>query len=201
MVHELTVSLQSINETLNLPSVDFPLYTSQLMNLANQNAQATRPRIVGNMSELVQEFGGRNFDQWVSWYTERHPDSIHEATEKVFAMLQKLKHAMDLIDKEMVEKWIRDLVLNKTFAGFRFQEAILKDVATALRSHYRMSDRYDESQGIDGYIGEQAVSIKPVSYRAKSMLAESIAVPIIFYEKIKSGLRVDYTQVVEVLEP
>ena len=26
---------------------NFPLYTTQLMNLANQNAQGTRPRVVG----------------------------------------------------------------------------------------------------------------------------------------------------------
>ena len=26
---------------------DFPKYTTQLMNLANQNAQGTRPRVVG----------------------------------------------------------------------------------------------------------------------------------------------------------
>lgn len=26
---------------------DFPRYTTQLMNLANQNAQGTRPRVVG----------------------------------------------------------------------------------------------------------------------------------------------------------
>jgi hypothetical protein len=34
-----------------LPS--FPKYTTKLMNLANQNAQGTRPQIVGQMSELI----------------------------------------------------------------------------------------------------------------------------------------------------
>jgi len=36
---------------------DFPKYTSQLINWANQNAQGTRPKIVGQMSELFPEFG------------------------------------------------------------------------------------------------------------------------------------------------
>ena len=30
----------------------FPKYTSQLINWANQNAQGTRPAVVGQMSEL-----------------------------------------------------------------------------------------------------------------------------------------------------
>lgn len=34
----------------------FPKYTSQLINWANQNAQGTRPRVVGQMSELFPEF-------------------------------------------------------------------------------------------------------------------------------------------------
>jgi hypothetical protein len=34
---------------------EFPKYTTQLMNLANQNAQGTRPRVVGQMSELIKE--------------------------------------------------------------------------------------------------------------------------------------------------
>lgn len=32
----------------------FPKYTTQIMNLANQNAQGTRPAVVGQMSELIQ---------------------------------------------------------------------------------------------------------------------------------------------------
>ena len=31
---------------------EFPKYTTQLINLANQNAQGTRPIVVGQMSDL-----------------------------------------------------------------------------------------------------------------------------------------------------
>ena len=48
--------------------VEFPKYTTQLMNLANQNSQGTRPNLVGQMSELIQEFGGKKYDDWVIWY-------------------------------------------------------------------------------------------------------------------------------------
>ncbi|MGM0545952.1 MAG: MjaI family restriction endonuclease [Bacteroidota bacterium] len=35
---------------------EFPKYTTQLLNLANQNSQATRPRNVGQMTDLIKEF-------------------------------------------------------------------------------------------------------------------------------------------------
>ena len=38
-------------------SPEFPKYTTQIMNLANQNAQGTRPKVVGQMTELFPEFG------------------------------------------------------------------------------------------------------------------------------------------------
>jgi len=31
---------------------DFPKYTTQILNLANQNSQGTRPKVVGQMSDL-----------------------------------------------------------------------------------------------------------------------------------------------------
>ncbi|HII38851.1 TPA: MjaI family restriction endonuclease, partial [Candidatus Micrarchaeota archaeon] len=34
---------------------EFPKYTTQIINLANQNAQGTRPKVVGQLSELIQE--------------------------------------------------------------------------------------------------------------------------------------------------
>ena len=45
--------LFSLNESENHI---FPKYTSQLINWANQNAQGTRPRVVGQLSELFPEY-------------------------------------------------------------------------------------------------------------------------------------------------
>ena len=45
-------------------SPEFPKYTTQIMNLANQNAQGTRPKVVGQMTELFREFEGKSFSEW-----------------------------------------------------------------------------------------------------------------------------------------
>jgi hypothetical protein len=105
---------------------EFPKYTTQLLNLANQNSQSTRPRVVGQMSELIQEFKGSTIDDWINWYEEKHPDAREKASDKIEGMVHKLSDAIDKIDRNMIEKWVKDLVLYKTFIGLHFQEAIIR---------------------------------------------------------------------------
>ena len=59
---------------------------------------------------------------------------------------------------------------------------------------YRLSNPQEESKGIDGYIGKEPVSIKPITYKTKNMLNEKIDVKFIFYDKKKDGINVDISQ-------
>jgi hypothetical protein len=172
--------------------VEFPKYTTQIMNLANQNAQGTRPKVVGQMSELIKQFPGETYEEWVQWYNEQRPNAIDEATEKVYAMVKSIDNSISEIDKNMVRQWVEDLVLTKTFTGFYFQESILKAISENKRLEYRMATPQEESKGIDGFIGDIPVSIKPITYKTMSRLQENIEVRIIYYEKLKDGIRVEY---------
>ena len=91
---------------------EFPKYTTQLINLANQNAQGTRPKMVGQMSDLIQEFDGNKYNDWVVWYLRKMPHAVDNATDKIYSMISNLKEAINLIDKQMVNNWVKDLVLN-----------------------------------------------------------------------------------------
>ena len=170
------------------PTYEFPKYTTQLINLANQNSQATRPKFVGQMTDLIQEFPGQTFDEWVTWYQERYLDAIDDATEKIITMIEKLNEAFVKIDRTMVKAWVEDLVLVKTYTGLKFQEAILRKLSEIKGCNYRLAEPSEESQGIDGFVGEDAYSIKPSTYESKPSLAESIEVRIIIYEKKKDGV-------------
>jgi MjaI restriction endonuclease. len=99
---------------------------------------------------------------------------------------------MTHIDKEMIEKWIKDLVIVKTFIGLKFQGAILKSVANELKTSYRLDTPEEESGGIDGFIGEKAISIKPTTYNINNTANENMNTPIIFYEKLKDGIKVTF---------
>lgn len=102
---------------------------------------------------------------------------------------------MDEIDQTIVEQWVRDLVIVKTFVGLRFQEAILKKGAEIKGTNYRLAKSDEESKGIDGYIGDIPVSIKPHTYEMKAALPEHIAIKIIYYRKIDNGIEVDYGEI------
>lgn len=110
-------------------------------------------------------------------------------------MMDNLKKAMNSINKPMIKKWVEDLVLEKTFIGLRFQEAILKKVALIKNTNYRLAEPKEESQGIDGFIDDIPVSIKPITYKSKDTLREEIKTKIIFYNKTKSGLEIDADEI------
>lgn len=69
---------------------------------------------------------------------------------------------------------------------------LLKNIASVKKESYRLATPEEESKGIDGYIGSTPVSIKPSTYKTQSMLIEEIDVTIIFYEKVKTGIEVDF---------
>ena len=183
-----------IRALLDMDPLQLPAYTSQILNLANQNAQGTRPRIVGQMSELIQEFSGRSVREWEDWYLARYGERLTIARERIRSMVAKLKEAINLIDDQMIDAWLRDLVIVKTFVGLRFQEAILAEVASKLNTDYRLADPDEESKGIDGFVGKSAVTIKPITYKTKSQLQEQLPSTIVYYEKVKNDLRIEFDE-------
>lgn len=101
---QLKLKNERITQDLIGETFDFPKYTTQIMNLANQNAQGTRPRVVGQMSELIEQCPNGSYDEWVIWYSEHMPKAVDDATEKVYGMIQNLAEAFNVIDKELVPK-------------------------------------------------------------------------------------------------
>lgn len=174
---------------------DFPKYTSQLINCANQNAQGTRPVVVGQMSELFPEFMASGeeitMDNWHKWYVKKYPDAVENATDKIYAQVQNLRNAISLIDRKMVEHWVEDLVIAKTFNGLYVQKAILASLAKRQGTTYRLAAPEEESAGIDGYVGSVPYSVKPDTYKTMKRLPETIAVKMVYYSKTKTGLIIE----------
>ena len=186
---------ESIEGYNNSENYSFPKYTSQLINWANQNAQGTRPKIVGQMSELFPEFVDKTqhvaIEYWKRFYIMRHPDAFKEAADKIYAQIENLREAIQLIDRDMVEHWVEDLVINKTFNGMYVQKAILASLADLKDMDYRMADSEEEAKGIDGYVGNIAYSVKPDTYKTMGRLSETINVKMIYYTKTKTGLKIE----------
>ena len=191
----IKIPIKDVFEASNITPYDFPKYTTQIINLANQNAQGTRPSVVGQMSDLIQECPYKDLKGWKNWYLKKYPDAIENATKKVTASVTNLKEAIKLIDDKMIQKWVEDLILIKTAEGLLAQQSILSELSDKYKKPSKTAEPDEESKGIDGYIGNQPVSIKPDSYDTKtSTKQEKIKVPIIIYKKTAQYLTIEYDE-------
>jgi len=191
-MRKLKIKPNDIREYLEIEPIDLPKYAASLLNLANRFSGGTRPRVVGQMTELIQEFSGRTIDEWEKWYIEHYPDSIEEATRRVRNMIDNFRRVLDELDDENIRTWVNDLVIVQTFIGLKFQEAIIAKLAENLDIEYRLANPEEEAKGIDGFIGETPVSIKPATYEQMNNIKDNINAEIIFYEKKKDYILIEY---------
>ena len=189
-----TISNKEVSTLFNASVYPFPKYTTMLINQINQTAQGTRPKVVGQMSELINEFDGQTLNEWKQWYDSKQPQAIEKATAKIYAQFLKLKEAMNLIDENLIREWVKDLVYNKTFCGLKVQQAIIAFIAEEVgkEGKWRLATKEEEAKGIDGYIDGRPVQVKSSTYKTESQLQEVINAPIVYYEKKKTGLVVEF---------
>ena len=191
MLKKIKMKNSEVEQLSNASQYAFPKYATQIINLLNSNAQGTRPVVVGQMSELIQEFDGKSLEEWIVWYNERQPDAIHNATEKIYGMYLLMREAFNSITKEMVEAWVKDLVYNKTYCRLKFQSAIIAFLANKVGKSWRLAN-IEEAKGIDGFIGETPIQIKSSTYKIEGRLSETIELPIVYYDKKKDGINIEY---------
>lgn len=176
--------------------LELPKYVSQILNLANRNAQGTRPNVVGQLSDLFQQFLKEipepTIKKWEEWYLLKYPNAIDDATKKISNQLNNLKEAMYKINNEMIKSWVKDLVITKTYTGMYYQKAILKKISEIEKKEYRLATPEEESKGIDGFVGNIPLSIKPISYNFMNHLNEDIKVKIIKYKENEKGIEFEY---------
>ena len=173
------------------PRQEFPKYTTQIMNLANQNAQGTRPAVVGQLSELIKKIPEKSYKGWRDWYLENRPDAIQRSTDRIKSMLDNLRYAIELIDEKMIYEWVEDLVIAKTVEGLIIQEVVLRWFAKLTDQPWRLAKPDEESKNIDGFIGDTPVSIKPITYLSKKpTVRESIDIETMYYKKTDKYLTI-----------
>ena len=57
---------------------------------------------------------------------------------------------------------------------------------------WREANPDEEAQGIDGFIGDKPLQIKSSTYKLEAHLLESIELPIVYYDKKKDGINIEY---------
>lgn len=189
---KIILSSAEVRELLDAPPPKLPTYVSPILNLANRFASGTRPKVVGQMSELIKQFDGRTLNEWAEWYQRRYPYAIPHAVRLIRDKLTEFQQVIENITDEMIESWVKDLVIVKTFVGLKFQEAILKKVAESTGHDYSLASPEQEARGIDGLIGGREVSIKPASWKDQVIQRESLQGVLIYYRKTDDGLEIEF---------
>jgi len=167
----LKLTAKHFNSITKKDRCEFPLNSKPILNIATQNSQATRPAIVGSMKDFFTEFlatGGKTVDQWETWY-KAHKDKngndghqrIVAATDKLHAYLNKMPLDHAVFTRDIAEKYLLDLIINKTHYGMSGEYHSVVAAAKYFGKEYRFSTAEEESQGIDAWLGDCPVQVKP----------------------------------------
>lgn len=143
----------------------WPKYATQLLNIATQNSKATHAKTNGSVKEMWLKMRSKGIngtlDNWTKFYQQERggEQNLIEAGQKVYAMLQKM--GIPWITEEMCIDYIKELVYNKTHMGLGGEEMAIQAVARYYGKTYRFSNAKEEAQGIDGWVGDKPVQVKP----------------------------------------
>ena len=167
-------------------------YVGTVINNINGFKQSTRPKNVGQMSDMIQQYKDTTVapskEGWINYYEGEQSGSIDTATDKTWEGIQELIVNLQSLTKEDVRNWTEDLVIDKTFDGLFWQEEILKQ--SSKTGEYRLATPEEEAKGIDGVVDGEFVSIKPDTYKQTiNSKQENIDVRIIYYKKLSKGFR------------
>lgn len=142
----------------------WPKYSTQLLNIAAQNSQALRSKFVGSMKEnwLDMKKSGipGTLDNWIRYYNEKNGENgIIDASKKTYNMVKMMK--IGGIDEDMCLDYIKEVIYNKTHMGMGGEEMAVEVVATHFGLNHRFGTPEEESEGIDAWIGDCPVQVKP----------------------------------------
>ena len=95
------IKLDDVSSANGTQKVSLPKYSSQVINLANGYAKATRPANVGQVSEDIKRFrddetlSGYSNQDWINWHQNHYPNGIQKATDEAWAMFVKMRNSLN----------------------------------------------------------------------------------------------------------
>lgn len=194
------IKLDDVSSANGTQKVSLPKYSSQVINLANGYAKATRPDNVGQVSEDIKRFrddetlSGYSNQDWINWHQNHYPNGIQKATDEAWAMFVKMRNSLNTVTKDDIRKWEEDFVYSKTYDGLMVQNAIITKIANEIGSqNFRLATSEEERQGIDGFINDHPVQIKSETYdRTGKLHNEELQCVVVSYTKKAKSILFDY---------
>jgi hypothetical protein len=147
--------------------INYPLYLYGFINKAHSMSLATHPAKVGKVHTLFKQRKFRSLNEWKKWYNKKYPNAVKEATSLICKTIKEGIGTVKKSHKKYIRCFVENLIFNQTYTGLNVQEAIFMKMAKITKKKYRPSTAKEDSAGIDGFIGEIPVSIKPITSPVK----------------------------------
>ena len=193
--------------TINAQDANIKKYQPEFLNIVNMHGHGNDADIVGMVSQVIKDYRNStkspSLDGWKKYHRNRQDiKGIEVGVEKNWTQFEKMKEAINTIDKETIRYWLENLVYNKTFAGLQAQDMVLQDIAKRLNEKgkgygYYNGDANDERAQIDGYITRLdgkvcGLQIKSDSYRSHNTIEGIAPVKYVYYKLYPGGLYYDF---------
>ncbi len=159
-----------------------------ILNMATNRWQLNRPKYVGKVSEEIRKCQPKSLEDWRRFYMEKVEPKRFIEMKKYIKELTKeqyldwlglelckkihevMKKEIEEIKEEDCKRYIRDLIFNRTYEGYRTEiETIYGKLEKELGVNIKPApDEWDRRYNIDFYIqarnGIVGLQIKPITY-------------------------------------
>ncbi len=159
-----------------------------ILNMATNRWQLNRPKYVGKVSEEIRKCQPKSLEDWRRFYMEKVEPKRFVEMKKYIKELTKeqyldwlglelckkihevMKKEIEEIKEEDCKRYIRDLIFNRTYEGYRTEiETIYGKLEKELGVNIKPApDEWDRRYNIDFYIqarnGIVGLQIKPITY-------------------------------------
>lgn len=167
----------NVKKLLKNTSMNFPKYVYPLIDTANFIVGGSRSCNVGKLHNLIKKRKFNSLNEWKKWYSKNYPYAIENSSTKIaetiISFIESITHSKRISKKrkkciyKYSKEFLSNLIFDKTFVGMKIQEVILIKLSKMMQSNYTWASGSDDSKGIDGYVGNIPISIKPVTCRFK----------------------------------
>ena len=178
----------SVNNIFKDHTLSLPKYVYSFINKSNELSKACGTHNVSHLHTLIKRRKFRTINEWKKWYINRYPDSVETAVSKSYDLIiEAIKNIsgketkISTKGKKQIRKFcnqfVENLMFEKTFVGLKVQEVILSKLSEIMSEKSVWASPEDDSSGVDGYVGNIPISIKPKSCK----LAKKAGVKRIIY--------------------
>lgn len=124
-------------------------------------------KCVGDMTKIVSLSKAKTIDEFRNEYlNSEYGDKFIKSREKYVDFIKSRHMDRRYYTDDFVREYFERKVINESFVGIKNQNIICEYLANKFNTTWKMATSKEDSNGIDAYIGDKPIQVKPISYAA-----------------------------------